>query len=94
MKEALSSSETSILTRAKRRKIPEGTILHSHRREKPQILQDINSSLVSLYATQLPSLHGKTFCRNPSCELCAAYSQNIMSEGTAISKVWASNFTR
>jgi hypothetical protein len=31
--EALSSSETSVLTRATRRIIPEGTILHSHRRE-------------------------------------------------------------
>jgi hypothetical protein len=47
MKEALGSSETSVLTRATRRNIPEDTILHSHLRENPK------SYIPNLYVSAL-----------------------------------------
>jgi hypothetical protein len=53
MTEALRSTEMSVLTRPTRQNIPGCGILHSHRREKPQIL--LKHPLCTLKETHLVS---------------------------------------
>jgi hypothetical protein len=73
--EAIHSSETSVHTRCTRRQIPENDILHSHRREKKQILQ-----LIECFPLIRHGPHRRRHVQQCFCCMCIRCRGNVFTE--------------